>query len=254
MNGEFNGQTYAIEERRANRKGLYALEYLLFNQSSEHSCQVSAPEGWDELTLQQLEVARCEYASEVARDLTDNANKLEADWLAFSNELTSAGESGSEFETVHDAVNHLSDAMFYLDSITKDAKLATPLGLVANSCGAQACPEDVESPYANHSVENIVENLNGFEQFFSGGTGIGFVDYLTYVGDEDTAEQMTLAISAAKEQLALYEASLAQTLVDDEAQVEQTHKNVKAITDKLKTDFIHSLALELPSTSAGDND
>lgn len=255
--GEFNNQPYDIAERRANRKGLFALEYLLFNENANHSCTIETPPNWNDFTEEEVAVARCEYAQAVSGDIVTNADLLVEQWSGddgFIHQLNNAGTEQSTIESEHAAVNLLSDAMFYLDSLTKDAKLATPLGLVANSCGAQACPEDVESPYANHSVENIVENLNGFEQFFSGGTGIGFVDYLTYVGDEDTAEQMTLAISAAKEQLALYEASLAQTLVDDEAQVEQTHKNVKAITDKLKTDFIHSLALELPSTSAGDND
>ena len=49
--------------------------------------------------------------------------------------------------------------MFYLDSSTKDAKLATPLGLFANVCGSQACPEAVESLFANNSVANVENNL-----------------------------------------------------------------------------------------------
>ena len=256
-NGEFDGQPYDIDSRRANRKGLYALEYLLFNSSTNHSCQVVPPEGWNNLTPEQINVARCEFATEVARDVTVNAERLQTAWASFATELTTAGQSGSSFDTVHDAVNHLSDAMFYLDSITKDAKLATPLGLVANSCGSQACPQDVESNYANHSVENLIQNLKAFELFFTGGgetERTGFVDYLNHVGDTDTAEKMTAAITAAISQLEAYQVTLAEALATDEAQVETTHANVKAITDELKTDFIQSLALELPKTSAGDND
>lgn len=255
--GEFNGEPYDITERRGNRKGLYALEYLLFNESSEHSCIASTPDNWNDFTPAEIAVARCEYAEAVAGDIIRNAGILVEEWSGdngFIHQLNNAGTELSSIESTHDAVNLLSDAMFYLDSITKDAKLATPLGLVANSCGAQACPQDVESPYANHSIENIIENLNGFEQFFTGGDGIGFVDYLEYVGDTETANAMAAAINAAQEQLALYQENLAETLVSDEAQVEQTHQNVKAITDDLKTDFIQSLALELPQTSAGDND
>ncbi|WP_338324750.1 hypothetical protein [Pseudoalteromonas phenolica] len=36
--------------------------------------------------------------------------------------------------------------------------------------------------------------------------------------------------------------------------VEHTHAKVKDITDQFKHDFINKLALELPKTSAGDND
>ena len=48
--------------------------------------------------------------------------------------------------------------------------------------------------------------------------------------------------------------SLAVALENTPEQVEQIHTDVKDITDQLKTDFITSLALELPATSAGDND
>ena len=51
-----------------------------------------------------------------------------------------------------------------------------------------------------------------------------------------------------------YETSLAETLTNDSAIVLTTHTEVKSITDTLKSDFITSLALELPQTSAGDND
>jgi hypothetical protein len=36
--------------------------------------------------------------------------------------------------------------------------------------------------------------------------------------------------------------------------VTDTHTKVKAVTDQLKHDFINKLALELPKSSAGDND
>ena len=254
---DFNGAPYDITARRANRKGLYALEYLLFNESSEHSCGVETPPNWHDFTPAEITIARCEFATEVAQDLTNNADKLVADWSGengFIHQLKNAGTEQSSVESMHAAVNLLSDAMFYLDKFSKDGKLAAPLGLVANSCGAQACPEDVESDYAHHSIENLIENLNGFDKFFTGEAGLGFVDYLNFVGDTDTAEAMASAITTAIVQLEAYEASLAETLVADEAMVTQSHENVKAITDKLKVDFINSLSLELPTTSAGDND
>lgn len=257
---DFNGSPYDITTRRANRKGLYALEYILFNEGAEHSCGTETPPNWNDLTETEIVQARCDYAATVAGDINRNATLLLEAWsgdTGFIHELANAGTEQSTIESEHAAVNLLSDAMFYLDSISKDAKLATPLGLVANSCGSQACPEDVESVYANHSVENLIQNLKGFNQFFTGGDdeqSTGFVDYLNFVGDEDTAATMTTAIATAIEQLEAYQISLSEALETNETQVEETHANVKAITDELKTDFIQSLALELPQTSAGDND
>ena len=74
------------------------------------------------------------------------------------------------------------------------------------------------------------------------------------VGDQDTATTMTTDVEEAITDIQAYQQTLAQTLATNEAQVTQTHSNVKDVTDKLKTDFITSLSLQLPATSAGDND
>ncbi len=41
---------------------------------------------------------------------------------------------------------------------------------------------------------------------------------------------------------------------DEKDKVETSHAKVKDVTDQLKHDFINKLALELPKSSAGDND
>ena len=144
--------------------------------------------------------------------------------------------------------------MFYIDSITKDGKLATPLGLFANECGAEPCAEAVESPYARNSLNNILHNLLSLQKLYSGEEGIGFDDFLVDVGDADTAQNMTDAIDAAIASINAYQSSLADNLQNNDAQVTDTHQKVKDITDIMKADYINSLALELPQTSAGDND
>jgi len=265
--GNVNGQPYNIANRTASRKSMVALEYLLFNDNLDHSCTGSTvPSLWNNQTEQYRKVARCEYASEVAGDIKNNSTELLTAWLGsdgnggYAAQLKSAGTVGSDFATKHDAVNELSDAIFYLDKFTKDGKIATPLGLFGNECGAQACPEAVESKYANHSITNITNNLRALEMFMQGSLSVdeadalGFSHYLIDVGDKVTADILKDYIALAIETSKNYQASLAVTLVDDSDKVLATHGDVKNITDKLKSDFITSLALELPKTSAGDND
>lgn len=258
LDGTVNGKPYDISLRTPSRKGLAALDYLLFNNNLSHSCEVSAaPPNWENLTTAERKVARCNFANEVAEDISNNAANLLESWLAedgYANKLKQAGTIDSEFTTEHEAVNSISDGMFYLDSSTKDGKLAEPLGLIANECGAQACPEAVESKYSANSFANILNNLIGFEKLLTGNDGKGFVEYLIDVGDKETANAMTNDVSNAISVINTYEESLAQALVNNPDRVEQTHAEVKKVTDKLKTDFINSLALELPKTSAGDND
>jgi len=257
-----NGQPYDIANRTASRKSMVALEYLLFNENLAHTCTgLTVPETWNNQTDQYRKVARCEYAVEVASDIELNSQALLTAWLGngtdvvgYANELKAAGTEGSEFETDHNAVNKLSDALFYIEGFTKSAKLAEPLGIQFNECGSQVCPEIVESKYSNHSLENIINNLRAFKQLIQGNGGIGFRDYLIDVGDTITADSLDADIDQVLASVEAYQLSLAETLESNPAQVEQTHTEVKSITDTLKSDFINSLALELPVTAAGDND
>ena len=256
--GTVNGQPYNITLRTVSRKGLDALEYLLFNENLAHSCETTAaPISWSNFTDTERKTARCDYAVEVAEDIVNNADSLLAQWNTtdgYANQLKQAGTEGSIFTTDHDAVNTLSDALFYIDTFTKDEKLATPIGLLANSCGSSACPEDVESPYSKHSLTNIKNNVLAFEKLFTGNNGIGFNDYLIDVGDTSTATTIQVNITKALTTIDQISTSLSNTLENTPAQAQQIHTEVKDITDQLKADFITSLALELPATSAGDND
>ncbi|SET00856.1 imelysin family protein [Thalassotalea agarivorans] len=255
--GTVNGQPYNIATRTPSRKSMVAIEYLLFNNNLAHSCDAGSPPDWNSWTDSERVIARCEFATEVAQDVANNAQTLVDAWNAedgYAQALKQAGTEASSIESAHDAVNRISDAMFYLDSKTKDGKLATPLGLFSNECGGIACPEAVEAPFSMHSYDNIQNNLIAFERLLTGDGGIGFTDYLVDVGDQDTADTMTADVATAIANVSASENSMQQDLINDEVGVQQKHAEVKAVTDKLKVDFINSLALELPSTSAGDND
>jgi predicted lipoprotein len=265
--GSVNGQPYNIATRTASRKSLVAVEYLLFNDNLDHTCTGSTvPTQWNNQTEQYRKVARCEYAGEVANDIENNATQLITAWLGndgnggYAAKLKAAGTEDSDFATQHDAVNELSDAIFYVDKFTKDGKLAKPLGLFANECGAQACPNAVEAKYSAHSITNITNNLQALKMFMQGSLStdeadaLGFRHYLMDVGDKVTADTIDDLIELAIESTKNYQTSLATTLAENPDKVLQTHGDVKNITDKLKSDFIISLALELPKTSAGDND
>ena len=253
-----NGKPYDIALRTPSRKGLAALDYLLFNNNLNHSCASFAPPpGWNGLTLQEQKLARCRFAVEVATDIENNADTLISLWLGedgYAKKLKNAGNEGSTFDSEHEAVNRISDAMFYLESDTKDRKLATPLGLLLNSCDTGVCPAEVESPYSQNSFNNIVNNLIGFEKLLTGNNLLGFTDYLIDVGDQVIADSMLTNTKQAINQLSSIEVTLTETLTSDSVLATQVHTDVKVITDQLRDDFINSLALKLPATSAGDND
>lgn len=260
--GEINGNAYDIAKRSDKRRGLDALEYLLFNENMGHSCSAAsagdALSDWENKTEQARKVLRCQFAVAVADDLSETSTQLLYQWAGedgYANVLKQAGQPGNKFSTTLAAINEISDALFYMTEELKDYKLATPLGMFSNSCGTSVCAQDVESIYAKHSIENIRANIAGFEKIFTGGDAenTGFDDFLDDQGATDTKEIMLKGIADAK--LAADEVeNLQSALTTDSASVEKTHAKVKDVTDQLKNDFINKLALELPQTSAGDND
>ena len=129
----------------------------------------------------------------------------------------------------------------------------------SNSCGTSACPEDVESVDAKSSLDNIRNNLTAFEALIIGNlagesAGTGFDDFLDAEQAQATKTRLVEGIAALKATLNSIDSSLADLLIDNEQQVRDIHGEVKVLTDELKNDFINELALELPTTSAGDND
>ena len=261
--GEIAGTPYDISRRTANRKGLDALEYLLFNPSLAHSCKTDTlgPAGWNSKSEMVRKVERCEFAIEVASELHDSALELEQQWLSedgFANTLKTVNSATSgQFESIDKAINHLTDALFYIDSITKDIKLGAPIGLTPNSCGTASCLKDVESFYSNHTLANIKANLEAMLLVFEGSAPdnqIAFDDYLAAVDAEALADEMRNDITSTIALLDAFEGDFSTAVESNPAQIQDLYISIKKVTDNLKSTFIVFLSLQLPSSSAGDAD
>jgi predicted lipoprotein len=248
-----------------NVRGLDALEYLLFHEGSDNGCAgtnlINTDGSWAALDADELERRRSGYAAAAADDVLGNLGLLREAWAAgggdFAGQLVRAGQGGELFEREADAVNALSDALFYLDSETKDRKLAQPLGLL--ECTTPTCPEALESRFAHRSKHHVRDNLDGFERIFHGcgpdGAGAGMDDLLVALEFDDLAERMTEAHAGALASVdAIEEEDLEQALNDDPASVKALHTALKQLTDLLKTELVTALNLELPPLVQGDND
>lgn len=250
---------YDISAKTPNRRGLPALEYVLFTESLEHTCPSQIePTGWDGLAQADRLAARCAYAAAAAADVAATGRAIADGWSSYATEL-SAGDGSSL--TPQAAANLISDAMFYLDTDTKDMKLGEPAGIVDNSCGAieEACPAELESPHARHSKENVSANLIAFGRLYHGdqdgpGAGLGFDEFLRALGGVALADQMTASIAAAGEAVVAIPGTLDAAITDDRDAVADAHAAVKTVTDDLKSQFLTILGLDAPDGAAGDND
>ncbi len=184
-------------------------------------------------------------------------SKCTAPSRVFADELASAGDGSTVFDTSVKGVNAIYDGLFYLETFVKDRKLGWPLGLRA--CGEEDCTDKVESVMAGKSNEWLAANLVGFRALYSGGEldgeeGIGMHELLVSVDEESLAEDVLTKLEAADVAVANLTDPINDSLTTDPDALDAAHAAVKALTDLLKVDIATVLALEVPAEAAGDND
>ncbi|MDP6944433.1 MAG: imelysin family protein, partial [Myxococcota bacterium] len=117
----------AFAEELSNVRGLDALEYLLFGEGEGNACRsnsaINLDGSWQALVdAEELTQRRAAYARTVATLLVRDAKALvdvwEADATGFLAELGTAGVSSTVYPTAQEALNAVSDAMFYLEKDT----------------------------------------------------------------------------------------------------------------------------------------
>lgn len=242
--------------------GLDVVEYLLFGESSANTCDATSPINvngtWAALSADELALRRASYAKAAATHVVSQAQRLSSAWKdgGFLKSFSTAGLAGSPFPTAQEALDQLFAALFYIDWILKDDKLANPAGLTI-TCLDMACPALAEAVPSGLSREALVENLTAAKAVMQGGFaggGRGFDALLAARGAQPLADQMVVALDGAIASVATLTVPVDQAVVTQLDDVKAVHAKVKAFTDLLKSQFVTVLNLRVPQEGAGDND
>ncbi|MCO4764183.1 MAG: imelysin family protein [Myxococcales bacterium] len=243
-----------------NRKGIDALETLLFRASLQTTCPAQAqPEGWKDLTDPEKVAARCAYAEKVAAALNKRALALKTAWA------TDGGDYGAQlagdnktWKSSHAALNALSDAVLSLETDVKGRRLGAPLGIADNPCGTVgvACSKAVEAPWAQKGATLLKANLAGARDLLLGigDNGQGFDDWLVRKGAQPAATELRAKLDAARDALNKVPDPLQDTLKNKQALVKAAYDAIGQLTHHIETQLLVALALEVPASVAGDAD
>ncbi len=262
---ELVSQAYAdpgfFESELVNVYGFDALEWLVFAQGFDNACapqlDINAAGEWDALDERTITERRAAYAAVVAGGIAQQASVLADAWAVGGTWNGALSEpSSGEYGTVQVATNEVVRAMFYVDKVLKDTKLAVPAGILA--CASEICLDGIEAPLSALSGPAAVANLEGFARLYHGGSDAaahqGFDDMLRDAGEGALADQITADIEVAIAELSAVDGSFAEALTSDPAALDAAHASVVALTRHLKGDFVTVLALNIPSEAAGDAD
>lgn len=247
-------------EERVNVRGLDAMERLLFETSYENACSavsdINASGSWDALGEDGIDANRAAYALALARDVESRADSLVEHWSPdgknFLGEFSKAGNGSSTYASSQEALNALSDALFYVEKETKDMKLAIPAGV--SGCEEETCPEDRESRHANFSKEHMIANLEAFRDAFTGLEAEGFDDLLSSIGAEQLSADMLRLTDETIAALEAWPGTLEEQLQNDPQSVVDAYTKASELGTLLKTQFVSTLDLEIPQRAEGDND
>jgi uncharacterized protein len=220
-----------------NSYGLDALEQLLYGEEAD-TCpaQVGIDEDWAALGPDAVQQNRADFAVALAQQVRVDVQAMQPVELSYDSHTQ--------------GLNEILRALFYLDTVSKDLKLARPMGL--DGCSTETCPETVEAGLSATSMLALQANLLGFRRLFFGGEGEGLDDILVALGRDDLVTDMTAALDAADASLDFGPLS---TAVDEDPEtVQAAYDAVKAVTDLLKGEVTTILALQIPDEAAGDAD
>lgn len=256
-----HASTETLRMEAINVRGLATIEYLLYESSLNNGCppsiNINTMGTWAALGDAGVRRNRAEYAHNAAILVRERAEELVRVWeTTFLQQLTTAGAGSTVFATSQEGLNALSDALFYVYDTVLDMKLGQPAGIV--NCETESCPEAVESPWSNVSIDNVIANLRAFRAAYLGGEpgadGAGFDDLLRSVGATDLDMRMQQGIEGTLTALAAIEGPLATAVVDHNDQVMAAWRALDALMRLLKTELVTVLDLELPMRVEGDND
>ena len=258
-----------------NRRGLDVAEYLLFiPETANSSCDFEKLTQFEqqkytefnELSGEQKQLRRCNYLKNIVNNAHETVSVIKDRWDP---------QIGNFINTVKNAndplvmVNQITDGMYYLADVGKEDKLAQPMGSgranTTPSCGlGNKCPQDVESPYANLSLDNLINNVTAFQKLYYGGvksdrgSNIGFDDWLITIGEVEVENKLTSDIdnvlvglsSIKSNHTTLYNA------VDKCSTELETFfdGSYQSLTRGFRDDFLRVLGLQPPQSSAADTD
>jgi predicted lipoprotein len=249
----------------ATARGLGALELLLFDESTESGCTkanvIITSGDWQKLIDSDLAQRRAAFAKAAASDLVARAKELEQAFDGYRAELARAGDGSKLFEVTQDALNPLTDALFYIEKEVKDIKLALPLGLTERCMGA-ACYATVELRRSRLSTAAILANLEAFRDVFRGlppggergGEMHGLKDLLLSVSDDALANEMDRQIDQSITAVKAIDGPLDEVLARGDKTPMQAYMVIQELSTNLKGELVARLKLRLPMSSASDND
>ncbi|ATB28391.1 imelysin family protein [Melittangium boletus] len=156
-----------VEELGANRKGMMALEYMLFDSRAGDAAVLAR------LTDEGKGPRRRAYVKALGAVLHGNAVAVRTEWEPeqgnFVAQLATAGTPGGRYGTQKEAVDEIVNRLISSVEVA-ELKLSKPLGF---ETGGTVRPDEEEARRSDNSLADLTHAIQGMERLWLGENGKG---------------------------------------------------------------------------------
>lgn len=235
-----------VAELGANKKGLPALEYLLWGGDASASDA-------DRVAALSAQPRRCQLmvgASALARA---KLVAVQDAWRnGYAQEFTTAGAGSATYPTLKSAVDQVVNQQISVVESVAGRRMALPLGL--RSGNGNPNPDAVECPHSGASKAAMLAILDGVETTYAGAAGgAAGVTLSAYVVAKDPSvdARMRAALAEARAALAAVPGDWREAVLEQRALGETAYQKVRAVKTLLGTEVTAALGVTL---TFNDND
>jgi predicted lipoprotein len=232
----------------ANKRGLHAIEYLLFPEGDaawESALLEDSPQG----------ARRRQFLSSAGELVAAGAVELELAWApaegGYARRFSEPGGSDSVSASVQAGLDTLLNESVFLSEVVANTKLGKPLG---SDNGGVVDVAAQESERSGASLEDMLGNLRGIRNVYFG-TRDGSVgpSLSSLVRDKSPSTDLRArqALDEAEQTLLAIPESLTEALLDDPESVSTAYEALKTLKRILATEVLGTLGASL---KFNDND
>jgi hypothetical protein len=232
-----------LENAGATVKGLYAMEYLLFDRRGGQSTE--PPDPAKALDLLSTSPRRRAYLLALARDAAEKAGKVSADWSATGPQSAAEKFAAGGQASVNLLVNQLTQSL----ENTVQNHLASVLTVPPP---IERLLFRVKGSRSGSSLRGVAAALEGVDKFYRGENGLGLRDAVSHLNPAVAArvqEKLTAALAAARE----IGEPLERAAVDKRDGIQNAVDRAHEVEILFKVDLASALGVTITFTS-GDAD
>jgi len=231
-----------LDELGAATKGLFTLEYLLFQPRTESPAKDSKTSASDPKDFFGTNVLRrCQFLLALANDVRRKADKVSGDWAGTNRQDVAAKFTAGGQETLNRLVNELAALLERVAENHLNFALQLPAPLPRQL-------DRIEGARSHTSLPQLAAMLRGAHEAYRGGEGTGIDDYLRKLNralESRVEDQFQKASSA----LQAIDAPLEVALTDRKESVQRAYQAVRDLEILFKADLAGALGVTITFTS-----